>query len=145
MISKGREFEAFGLEVANRRLRRCASNLPSWPELPRGNLLGKSIPSSILQNINKKKLPAFGATRGGTQMNKYAVETTVGIFLVFGLLCIGYMAVKLGHVSLFGDNAYSLFARFTTVSGLRVGSPVNLVGIEVGGGERLTVASAEKR
>ena len=65
-------------------------------------------------------------------MKKYAVETTVGIFLVFGLLCIGYMTVKLGHVSLFGDNAYSLFARFTTVSGLRVGSPVNMLGIEVG-------------
>ena len=33
-------------------------------------------------------------------MKKYAMETTVGIFLVFGLLCIGYMTVKLGHVSL---------------------------------------------
>jgi phospholipid/cholesterol/gamma-HCH transport system substrate-binding protein len=72
-------------------------------------------------------------------MNKYAVETTVGIFLVFGLLCIGYMAVKLGHVSLLGDNAYSLFARFTTVSGLRVGSSVNMLGIEVGRVGRLTM------
>ncbi len=65
-------------------------------------------------------------------MKKYAMETTVGIFLVFGLLCIGYMAVKLGHVSLLGDNTYSLFARFTTVSGLRAGSPVDMLGIEVG-------------
>src|SRR4030066_158947 len=72
-------------------------------------------------------------------MNKYAVETTVGVFLVFGLLCIGYMAVKLGHVSLFGGHSYSLFARFTTVSGLRVGSPVNMLGIEVGRVERLTM------
>ena len=56
-------------------------------------------------------------------MKKYAMETTVGIFLVFGLLCIGYMTVKLGHVSLLGDNSYSLFARFTSVTGLRVGSP----------------------
>jgi len=44
------------------------------------------------------------------------METTVGIFLVFGLLCIGYMTVELGHVSLLGDNTYSLFARFTTVT-----------------------------
>ncbi len=35
-------------------------------------------------------------------MKKYAMETTVGIFLVFGLLCLGYMTVKLGHVSLLG-------------------------------------------
>jgi phospholipid/cholesterol/gamma-HCH transport system substrate-binding protein len=72
-------------------------------------------------------------------MKKYAMETTVGIFLVFGLLCIGYMTVKLGHVSLLGDNAYSLFARFTTVSGLRVGSPVDMLGINVGRVGQLTM------
>ena len=78
-------------------------------------------------------------------MKKYTVETTVGIFLVFGLLCIGYMAVKLGHVSLLGDNAYSLFARFTTVSGLRVGSPVNMLGIEVGRVGRLTMDQKDQK
>src|SRR5512141_971320 len=78
-------------------------------------------------------------------MKKYDVETTVGIFLVFGLLCIGYMTVKLGHVSLLGDNAYSLFARFTTVSGLRVGSPVNMLGIGVGRVERLTMDQKDQR
>ncbi len=78
-------------------------------------------------------------------MNKYAVETTVGIFLVFGLLCVGYMAVKLGHVSLRGDNGYPLFARFTTVSGLRAGSPVNMLGIEVGRVERLTMDQKDQK
>ena len=78
-------------------------------------------------------------------MKKYAVETTVGIFLVFGLLCIGYMAVKLGHVSLLGDNTYSLFARFTTVSGLRAGSPVNMLGIEVGRVGRLTMDQKDQK
>jgi phospholipid/cholesterol/gamma-HCH transport system substrate-binding protein len=78
-------------------------------------------------------------------MKKYAVETTVGIFLVFGLLCIAYMAVKLGHVSLLGDNAYSLFARFTTVSGLRVGSPVNMLGIQVGRVGRLTMNQKDQK
>jgi phospholipid/cholesterol/gamma-HCH transport system substrate-binding protein len=78
-------------------------------------------------------------------LKKYAVETTVGIFLVFGLLCIGYMAMKLGHVSLLGDNAYSLFARFTTVSGLRIGSPVNMLGIEVGRVGRLTMDQKDQK
>jgi phospholipid/cholesterol/gamma-HCH transport system substrate-binding protein len=72
-------------------------------------------------------------------MKKYTMETTVGIFLVFGLLCIGYMTVKLGHISLLGDNAYSLFARFTTVTGLRAGSLVYISGIEVGRVEQLTM------
>ena len=78
-------------------------------------------------------------------MKKYAMETTVGIFLVFGLLLIGYMTVKLGHVSLLSDNAYSLFARFTTVSGLRAGSPVDMLGIEVGRVERLTMDQKDQK
>ena len=78
-------------------------------------------------------------------MKKYAMETTVGIFLVFGLLLVGYMTVKLGHVSLFGDNTYSLFARFTTVSGLRTGSPVNMLGIEVGRVGRLTMDQKDQK
>jgi phospholipid/cholesterol/gamma-HCH transport system substrate-binding protein len=72
-------------------------------------------------------------------MKKYTMETTVGIFLVFGLLCVGYMTVKLGHFSLFGDDAYPLFARFTSVTGLRVGSLVYISGIEVGRLEKLTM------
>jgi phospholipid/cholesterol/gamma-HCH transport system substrate-binding protein len=78
-------------------------------------------------------------------MKKYAMETTVGIFLVFGLLCIGYMTVKLGHVSLLGDNAYSLFARFTTVSGLRAGSPVDMLGIKIGRVGRLTMDQKDQK
>ena len=78
-------------------------------------------------------------------MKKYAMETTVGIFLVFGLLCIGYMTVRLGHVSLLGDNSYSLFARFTSVNGLRVGSSVHMLGIEVGRVERLTMDQKDQK
>ena len=78
-------------------------------------------------------------------MKKYTMETTVGIFLVFGLLCVGYMTVKLGHVSLLGDNTYPLFARFTTVNGLRAGSPVDMLGIEVGRVGRLTMDQKDQK
>lgn len=65
-------------------------------------------------------------------MKKYSMETAVGIFIVVGLICVGYMTVKLGNVSLFGDKSYPLFARFTSVTGLRVGSSVEVYGIQVG-------------
>jgi phospholipid/cholesterol/gamma-HCH transport system substrate-binding protein len=78
-------------------------------------------------------------------MKKYAMETTVGIFLVFGLLCIGYMTVRLGHVSFLSDDSYSLFARFTSVTGLRVGSSVHMLGIEVGRVERLTMDQKDQK
>ena len=78
-------------------------------------------------------------------MKKYTIETTVGIFLVFGLLCVGYMTVKLGHVSLLGDNSYTLFAKFTSVSGLRAGSLVYISGIEVGRVEKLSMDQKSQR
>ena len=70
-------------------------------------------------------------------MKKYTIETIVGIFVVFGLLSIGYMAVKLGNVSLLGDDSYPVIAKFTSVTGLRVGNVVNILGIEVGRVERI--------
>jgi phospholipid/cholesterol/gamma-HCH transport system substrate-binding protein len=72
-------------------------------------------------------------------MKKYSIETVVGIFMIVGLLCIVYMTVKLGKISLFGDDYYSLYANFGTVSGLRIGSPVEIDGIEVGRVEGLNI------
>ena len=65
-------------------------------------------------------------------MKKYPNETIAGIFVFFGLVLIGFMTVKLGDVSLLGDNSYPLVARFNSVSGLRVGNPVEMLGLEVG-------------
>ena len=72
-------------------------------------------------------------------MKKYAMETVVGIFVVIGLFCVGYMTVKLGNVGLLGDDSYSLFARFTSVSGLRTGSSIQMLGIEIGRVDKLTM------
>jgi phospholipid/cholesterol/gamma-HCH transport system substrate-binding protein len=74
-------------------------------------------------------------------MKKYSMETAVGIFVVIGLLCVGYMTVKLGKVSLFGEDTYPLFARFTSVSGLRVGSSIEVYGIQVGSVTSLAIDS----
>ncbi|MGW8301459.1 MAG: outer membrane lipid asymmetry maintenance protein MlaD [Desulfobacterales bacterium] len=65
-------------------------------------------------------------------MKKYTQETVVGIFVVIGLLAIGYMTVKLGNVGFLGENTYSLYAKFNSVTGLRVGNPVNMLGLEIG-------------
>jgi phospholipid/cholesterol/gamma-HCH transport system substrate-binding protein len=72
-------------------------------------------------------------------MKKYSKETVVGIFVVIGLFCIGYMTVKLGNVGFVGDNSYSLFAKFNTVTGLREGNPVNMLGLEIGKVEKFTL------
>jgi len=72
-------------------------------------------------------------------MQKYSKETIVGIFVLVGLACIGYMTVKLGDVSLFQDDTYPLTARFSKVTGLRNGSIVNMLGLEIGRVGKLTI------
>jgi phospholipid/cholesterol/gamma-HCH transport system substrate-binding protein len=78
-------------------------------------------------------------------MKKYRLETAVGIFVVLGLVCVGYMTVKLGKLNLFGDDTYPLVAKFTSVSGLRKGNPVNILGINVGRVERITMDQEDQR
>ncbi len=72
-------------------------------------------------------------------MKKFTMETLVGLLVVFGLICVGYMTVKLGKVDFLGDNTYSLIAKFNTVAGLRISSPVNILGIDVGRVEKITM------
>ena len=65
-------------------------------------------------------------------MKKINIETGVGIFVIVGMLCLGYLSVKLGDVSLFGTEQYVLKARFANISGLKEGSTVELAGVKIG-------------
>ena len=65
-------------------------------------------------------------------MKKYTMETTVGIFVVICLLAVAYLTLKLGNLSFLSDNSYTLFAKFTSVSGLKEGSSVEMLGMEIG-------------
>jgi len=72
-------------------------------------------------------------------MKKYSMETIVGIFVVIGIICLGYMTIKLGDVHLLAGSDNTFYARFASVSGLRVGSPVEVYGLEVGSVEQMKI------
>ncbi|MCG6906009.1 MAG: outer membrane lipid asymmetry maintenance protein MlaD [Desulfobacteraceae bacterium] len=63
---------------------------------------------------------------------KASVETAVGIFVLIGILSVGYLTVKLGKLELLADNYYVLNARFQSVSGLKKGAQVEIAGVPVG-------------
>jgi phospholipid/cholesterol/gamma-HCH transport system substrate-binding protein len=65
-------------------------------------------------------------------MRKISTETAVGIFVVIGLLSVGYMTLKLGKLDLIGGKYYDLKARFSSISGLKPGAPVEMLGIQIG-------------
>ncbi len=65
-------------------------------------------------------------------MKKYSQETLVGIFVLIGILCVGYLTVKLGKMELLGGDFYNLVARFDSVAGLKPDSSVQMAGVEIG-------------
>ena len=64
-------------------------------------------------------------------MNSFR-QTAVGVFVLLGLICVGYLAIKLGQMQVFNSNGFELSANFTSVSGLRVGADVEMAGVPVG-------------
>lgn len=65
-------------------------------------------------------------------MKKSSVELSVGIFVLIGLVCVGYLTIQLGKMKLLGDDHYFLNARFLSVSGLKAGAQVEIAGVSVG-------------
>ncbi len=65
-------------------------------------------------------------------MKKGSVETMVGLFVLAGIICVGYLAIKLGKMEWIGDNYYPLQARFESVSGLNAGAEVEMAGVKIG-------------
>jgi len=65
-------------------------------------------------------------------MKKSSIETSVGIFVLIGILCVGYLTVKLGKMELLGDNYYSVYADFNSATGLKGGANVEMAGVRIG-------------
>jgi phospholipid/cholesterol/gamma-HCH transport system substrate-binding protein len=65
-------------------------------------------------------------------MSRVNIEVIVGVFLLLGLLALGYLAIKLGRMEVIGGGGYTVYATFPTVGGLRAGSSVEIAGVEVG-------------
>ena len=64
--------------------------------------------------------------------HSYSKQTIAGIFVLIGIVCIGYLTIKLGKMELIGDEGYTVHANFVSVAGLRVGANVEIAGVNVG-------------
>ena len=65
-------------------------------------------------------------------MKKGNLELVVGIFMLIGIVCLGYLSVKLGKLELIGGDTYPVYAEFDSASGLKQGAFVEIAGVEVG-------------
>ncbi|MDA0738551.1 MAG: outer membrane lipid asymmetry maintenance protein MlaD [Nitrospirae bacterium] len=60
------------------------------------------------------------------------LELAVGLFVIVGIACLGYLAIKLGKLELVGGDYYEVQAEFSSTSGLKSGAPVEIAGVQVG-------------
>jgi phospholipid/cholesterol/gamma-HCH transport system substrate-binding protein len=65
-------------------------------------------------------------------MKRFSLEFAVGLFMIAGIVCLGYLSIKLGRMELGGKEGYSLVAMFSNSGGLKTGSSVVIAGVEVG-------------
>lgn len=74
---------------------------------------------------------------------KFSLETTVGVFMLIGILCLAYVSVHLGKMEVMGSKGYSVKAVFSDVGGLRVGAAVVIAGVNVGKVESIRLQDYE--
>jgi phospholipid/cholesterol/gamma-HCH transport system substrate-binding protein len=65
-------------------------------------------------------------------MKKFDIELAVGLFVLAGILCLGYLSVKLGKMEVVGGKGYEIHAVFSNSGGVKEGSNIVIAGVEVG-------------
>jgi len=65
-------------------------------------------------------------------MERKGLELGVGLFLLVGFLCLGYLSFKLGDVKLWRTSDYDVLATFSNVAGLKNKAMVTMAGVTIG-------------
>jgi phospholipid/cholesterol/gamma-HCH transport system substrate-binding protein len=77
-------------------------------------------------------------------MNRSSIEIAVGIFVLLGILCVGYLTIRLGKMKWLGDDSYAVYAHFQSVSGLNAGASVEMAGVQIGQVGAISLSNEEK-
>ncbi len=78
-------------------------------------------------------------------MDRSRVNIAVGIFVILGLVALGYLSIQLGQVSFLGSHGYAVTVDFPSVGGLKAGSAVEIAGVEIGRVESIGLADYQAR
>jgi len=78
-------------------------------------------------------------------VNNTRTEIVVGFFVLIGIACLGYLAIKLGKLEVMGSSGYTVFADFPSVAGLKIGDPVEIAGVKIGRVEAIRLAEDRAR
>ena len=81
-----------------------------------------------------------------SDQNYSRTEISVGLLVFIGVLCLLYAAIGLlGNGNVLGTSGYVVYADFVSASGLHVGDPLEIAGVEVGTVESISLADYRAR
>jgi phospholipid/cholesterol/gamma-HCH transport system substrate-binding protein len=72
-------------------------------------------------------------------MKKFDLELMVGLFIIAGIICLGYLSIKLGKLEVVGGKGYEIHAIFSNIGGLKTGSSIEIAGVDVGRVKSITL------
>jgi phospholipid/cholesterol/gamma-HCH transport system substrate-binding protein len=78
-------------------------------------------------------------------MKKFDLELVVGLFIIVGIVCLGYLSIKLGKLEIVGERGYNIYALFSNVGGLKTGSTIVIAGVDVGRIKSITLENYQAR
>ncbi len=63
---------------------------------------------------------------------KFDLELAVGIFVLIGILSLGYLSIRLGKLEVVGARGYNIYADFSNAGGIKPGAVIEIAGVEIG-------------
>ncbi|RMG67107.1 MAG: outer membrane lipid asymmetry maintenance protein MlaD [Nitrospirae bacterium] len=65
-------------------------------------------------------------------MKRLDIDFMVGLFVLAGIIALGYISVSLGNLDILNREGYRVFAEFEKVGGLKPGASVEIAGVSIG-------------
>jgi phospholipid/cholesterol/gamma-HCH transport system substrate-binding protein len=78
-------------------------------------------------------------------MRRFDVELSVGLFIIAGLICLGYLSIRLGKMEVMGGESYEIYGLFSNTGGLKSGSTIMIAGVSVGRVKSITLEDYQAR
>ncbi|MDQ6993182.1 MAG: outer membrane lipid asymmetry maintenance protein MlaD [Mariprofundus sp.] len=72
------------------------------------------------------------------------IEMSVGVFVLLGIMAIGWLALKVGQVGGLGESGYTLVASFNDAGGMRSGGDIMMAGVTIGRIDSVTLTNNEQ-
>jgi len=78
-------------------------------------------------------------------MKQAGLEFVVGVFIIAGIVSLGFISTKYAKMEVVGDTGYQLTAIFPNIGGLKKGAQVEIAGVKIGRVKDITLDNYRAR